>query len=177
MNSINPNETNMEKLFLLLATFFVITNSACQTVDEYNISGVQKKNKKDYAGAIEDFNKALNIDPNNDFTYSSRANAKLKLFDYKGAMLDYNKSIDINPEAPNVYYYRGNLKIDLEDYRGAIEDFSKAINIKPNQSVFYFVRGNAKHNLGLKDSSCLDWSKAGELGYENVYDLIKEYCN
>jgi len=30
--------------------------------------------------------------------------------------------------------------------------------------------------LGQKDSGCLDLSKAGEMGYMNAYDAIKEYC-
>jgi hypothetical protein len=27
------------------------------------------------------------------------------------------------------------------------------------------------------DSGCLDFSKAGELGYTLAYELIKKYCN
>ena len=30
--------------------------------------------------------------------------------------------------------------------------------------------------LGDKNGACLDWSKAGELGYIEAYDAIKEYC-
>ena len=40
----------------------------------------------------------------------------------------------------------------------------------------YNNRGIAKYILGDKDGGCLDWSKAGELGYEDAYDTIKEYC-
>jgi hypothetical protein len=29
---------------------------------------------------------------------------------------------------------------------------------------------------GLKESGCLDLSKAGELGDEYAYELIQEYC-
>ena len=31
--------------------------------------------------------------------------------------------------------------------------------------------------LNDKKGACLDYSKAGELGYEQAYDFIKEYCN
>jgi hypothetical protein len=29
----------------------------------------------------------------------------------------------------------------------------------------------------MKDSGCLDLSKAGELGYENAYEKIRKLCN
>jgi len=41
----------------------------------------------------------------------------------------------------------------------------------------YDNRGYAKYSLGDKDGACLDWSKAGELGYSDAYDAIKKYCN
>ena len=41
----------------------------------------------------------------------------------------------------------------------------------------YYNRGLAKIQLGQKDSGCLDLSKAGELGYVEAYEAIKQYCN
>ncbi len=75
------------------------------------------------------------------------------------------------------YFNRGNAKYELEDYRGAIADYSKAIEINPNDADAYGNRGIAMIKLGQKDSGCLDLSKAGELGYFDAYDVIKEYCN
>ena len=31
--------------------------------------------------------------------------------------------------------------------------------------------------VNKKQKVCLDWSKAGELGAEYAYNLIKKYCN
>ena len=64
-----------------------------------------------------------------------------------------------------------------QDYNGAILDYNKAIELDPNNSNSYIKRGFAKYQMGLKDSACLDFSKAGELGEAKAYDLIKQYCN
>lgn len=40
----------------------------------------------------------------------------------------------------------------------------------------YNKQGYAKYNLGQKQGACLDWSKAGELGYEGAYNSIAELC-
>ena len=37
--------------------------------------------------------------------------------------------------------------------------------------------GVSKGSLGQLDSACLDFSKAGELGLGEAYDIIKEACN
>ena len=57
-----------------------------------------------------------------------------------------------------------------------IYNYSKAIEIDPKDAVAYNNRGIAKYSLKDINGACLDWSKAGELGYD-AYDVIKKYCN
>ena len=59
----------------------------------------------------------------------------------------------------------------------AINDYNKAIGLNPNYGYAYYNRGLAKIRLGQKDDGCLDLYKAGELGFAEAYDLIKQYCN
>jgi tetratricopeptide (TPR) repeat protein len=65
----------------------------------------------------------------------------------------------------------------LKNYSGAITDFNKFIDINPNECLIYYKRGEAQMMLGHKQNACMDWRKAGELGCEDVYDDIKNYCN
>jgi len=74
------------------------------------------------------------------------------------------------------YLDKGVDKYNKGDYSGAIQDFNKAIELDPNDAEAYGGRGLAKILLGQKDSGCLDLSKAGELGYSQAYDAIKQVC-
>jgi len=74
-------------------------------------------------------------------------------------------------------YNRGVSKDKLKDYKGAIIDYSMAIKINPKKIEAYFNRGLAEIYLGQKESGCIDFSKAGELGDVNAYEMIKKYCN
>ena len=59
---------------------------------------------------MKDFNKILELDPNNYCAYSNRGNSKNDLGLYKEAIEDYNKALKINPNFADAYYNRGNSK-------------------------------------------------------------------
>jgi hypothetical protein len=67
--------------------------------------------------------------------------------------------------------------LNLEDYRGAILDFNMAIELNPKSGDAYYSRGLAKIALNDVNGGCLDLSKAGELGYDRAYEVIKKLCN
>jgi len=89
----------------------------------------------------------------------------------------YTKAIELNPNDTDAYIGRGNVKVILKDYTVAIQDYNKAIELSPNYAEAYLRRGIAKIRLGQKDDGCLDLSKAGELGFAEMYEIIKHYCN
>ena len=60
-------------------------------------SANEKFDKEDYQGAIDDYSKAIELDPQNLKAFSSRGDAKFNLEDYQGAIDDYSKAIELNP--------------------------------------------------------------------------------
>ena len=50
------------------------------------------------------------------------------------------------------------------------------IELNPKKADAYFGRGISCLSIGQKDSGCLDFSKAGELGFPKAYDTIKDLC-
>ncbi len=71
---------------------------------------------------------------------------------------------------------RVHVKGKIKDYQGAIEDFSKAIEFRPSDAIAYKYRGMIKMLMGQIENGCLDLNKAGELGSEEAYKLMKENC-
>ena len=80
----------------------------------------------DYTGAIQDYSKAIEINPNDAKAYIGRGAAKDDLEDYRGAIQDYNKAIEINRNDARAYIVRGLAKLQLGDKDGACLDWSKA---------------------------------------------------
>ncbi len=92
-------------------------------------SAEQKFEKGDFKGAIADYTKAIEINPQYADAYNNRGAAKYSLKDTQGAIADYNKAIEINPQLALAYYNRGNAKHGLRDQPGACADYKKAVSL------------------------------------------------
>ncbi len=158
-----------KKMFGELGT--VSKNGICNNKEKVNANnnnfyfkrGVEKQNKGDSYGAISDFTKAIEINPQHADAYYNRGNAKHKLEDYDGAISDYTKAIEINPQDADAYNNRGWIKEKLKVYNGAISDFTKAIEINPQDADAYYNRGKAKHKLEDYDGAISDYTKGIEI--------------
>ena len=83
----------------------------------YNNRGNAKSDLQDYQGAIADYTKAIEINPQLAPAYYNRGLAKYDLKDYQGAIADYSKAIEINPQYADAYYNRGLAKELVRDLK------------------------------------------------------------
>lgn len=126
------------------------TPTNLQTAEEYFYSAYDKAENGEYYGAIEDYTKAIEINPNYANAYYNRGIAKKNLEDYYGAIADFSEAIELDPDDAAAYYNRGFAKYYLEDYYGAIKDYTRAIELDPDLAAVaaaYNNRGNAKSEL------------------------------
>lgn len=68
-------------------------------------------------------------------------------------------------------------KAELSNFKGAIQDYTKVTKLEPENFKAYTNREFTKMLLEDIKGACLDWSKAGESGSTEAYELIREYCN
>ena len=106
-------------LFFLVSSLFA-ANCYSQSSKEYCERGLAKYKLEDYLGAITDYTKALEIDPQFELAYCFRGNAKSKLEDYVGTIEDYTKALEIDPTDASAYYFRSEAKNAMHDYTGAM---------------------------------------------------------
>jgi tetratricopeptide (TPR) repeat protein len=126
----------------------------------YSNRGVVRYELGDKQGAIEDYNQAIKINPNDAYTYNNRGNVRSKLGDKQGAIDDYTLAIKINPNLADAYYNRGNVRDELGDKQGAIDDYNLAIKFNPNYADAYYNRGLVRDELGDKQGAIDDYNLA-----------------
>ena len=110
--------------------------------DKHVGSGQKKHNLKNYNGAINDYNKAIEIMHNApegpwSYDYYFRGLSKFELRDYAGAIDDFTRAIKKVPTVSLSWHYnsRGLAKNALKDYNGAIADYSIAIEVENTRSA------------------------------------------
>ena len=155
---------------------------------KYFESGKAKFEAGDYAGAIDDYSKAIELDPNNAQAYFNRGLAKNEL-KIPGAAEDYMTAVELDPDNAETYFIRGldplvanekcklgGEKHDSNNFQGAIEEYTKAISLVTEDPMPYLLRGRSKQSLGDLKGACEDWKKAKELGLEEVTEVLKVLC-
>ena len=98
-----------------------------KTISELMTLVMKECKKGNNDSAIIYLNKAIEIEPDKEEAYITRAFLKGELKDYYGAISDYNKSISINPKEGQSFFYRAILKEKINDLKGACADSRKAL--------------------------------------------------
>ena len=103
-----------------------ITKEPKTTASVYYCRGFAKSNRGDFVGAINDYNKAIELDPKYTEAYYVRGNARNSIKDYAGAIVDYNQAILLDPKDGESHLNRGIAKFYLGDRPGALDDINKS---------------------------------------------------
>jgi tetratricopeptide (TPR) repeat protein len=118
----------------------------------YSARGFVRLDSGDAARALEDFNKAVSLNP--DILYLAQAltgqgTALRRAHNDLNAAIDsFDKAIRADPQYYLAYSARGLAKHDSKDFRGAIADYSQAIELSSKEAGLYHNRGVAYLEFG-----------------------------
>lgn len=113
--------------------------------------------------AIKDFDKAIEIDPNDLASYIDRGKTYAYQKDYDNAIKDFEKVVETSPkgsQAEGAYYYLGRIYSLKYDSKKAVKYFDKLIELSPKDAEAYFLRGVAKGNLLKPKEAIVDYDLA-----------------
>ena len=114
-------------------------------------------------GAIADYDRAIELNPDYAEACFFRGGAKVVLGDYRGAKADYDRAIELNPDYADTYTNRGNINQILGYNSEAIADYDRAIELNPNYAGAYYNRGIAKAELDKHSEAIADYDRAIKL--------------
>jgi len=167
----------MKKLtFLFLAVFFVASSQASpqtrsklftqngkEFAEFFNKRGLEYSNKGQHDSAIEDFSRAIRLNPDDPNFYNNRGNAYFSKGEENLAFQDYSQGALVDPKSArshlnigNIFYKRGRLDEALEKY-------THAIQLDPNYALAYYNRGNLYTDRGEPDLAIEDYTRAIQL--------------
>jgi len=124
----------MKRLFLPLIISLLAMTGCGLGVSDYDdavLDGVSHLNTNKPEKALEDFSRAIQIDPAKADGWLGRANSLQTLGQYEASLQDYDKAIDIDPKLANAYVNRGSAYSNLGEYKKAIADYEKGLALDP----------------------------------------------
>lgn len=137
--------------------------------------GVLRAEMIEFISSIENNVQVLAMDDSGN-TRARVRDQVVRQYDYTDAIDDMKRAAEIVPDLPYVYFNLGNLYCLSSEHINSIESYTKAIDLYPYMGDAYFNRGLVLIYLKDKEKGCIDLSRAGELGVQDAYGVIKKYC-
>jgi tetratricopeptide (TPR) repeat protein len=115
------------RIFAFIGILFLAVSSVyAETAEEYSKRGVANEEQGNYAQAISDLNKAIEINPKYAEAYANRGDVYFSEGNFSQAISDYTKAIGIDPKNAKAYEGRGIVYFYQKDFDKAWEDVHKA---------------------------------------------------
>ncbi len=130
------------------------------TADDLLVTAMDKSDRRDLAGAIVEYNRAIALNPNYSLAYYRRGLSKEQLGDRSGANADYTRAIDLKPSFTDAYLSRGLSQGILGDWKAAVADYNVGISLRPTDPFAHSIRGLYKSLLGDLNGSIADYDRS-----------------
>ena len=138
------------------------------TAKAYYNRGFERLDMGDFDGALEDYNRSIQLNPQQATAYNNRAMAKYQLANPEGAIADYTEALRLKPTEWVTYFNRGVARYHLQDYEGAIADYNAAIRLAPEETTLYFQRAEAYRQLRDYEKAIASYSELVERSQDAV---------
>ena len=116
--------------------------------------------KGDYQKAIDSYEKAIALNPNDADAYNNKGVALDNLGEYQAAITCYDQAIALKPDDVNAYNNKGTALGNLGEYQAAITCYDQAIALKPNVAKAYNNKGVALVNSGEYQAAIMCYDQA-----------------
>ncbi|MCB9187532.1 MAG: tetratricopeptide repeat protein [Flavobacteriales bacterium] len=153
----------MKQLLLCVPLAFIISRTQAQAMIHYT-NGIELYEETNYFEAVDEFTKAITIDPSYSEAYMRRGDSKRKLSDYDGAIVDYQRVADSDKELH--YEALANIAFCLELSREpekAYSIYAQLIRDYPNNVEVRLNRAMLRQGFEDYAGALEDYSEAIEL--------------
>ena len=128
--------------------------------NQYVERGVELYNTDHFFSAVTEYDKAIELTPDNPDLYANRGAAYLRLNNYMEAKKDLDKALRLKPDAAKIYVVYGDLYSRVGESDDAIDYYNRALQLNPNDAYVYYSRGVAYQRMKNYPGAISDFTKA-----------------
>ncbi|MDZ7950200.1 tetratricopeptide repeat protein [Nostoc sp. DedQUE09] len=140
---------------------------------------------KRYTEALQDLDRTIELDPNDQWALAHRGNIYRYIKRYPEGLQDLDRAIELDPNDHWALAVRGDIYCLIKRYAKALENLDRAIELDPNYQWALAHRGNVYRLIKRYAEALKDLDRAIELDPNeqwalahrgNVYRLMKRYA-
>lgn len=136
-------------------------------LEAYSLRGYDRSFMGDYGGAIEDFTKAIELDPGEATNYRRRGGVLFAQRSYKDALTDFQAAAELDPS--DAYALFGEAAAAMASggvysHDDVISLLDEAIRLEPGMAYAYDIRGMVRFEIGDFSGAEKDFESAIMLG-------------
>ncbi len=148
----------MKKMGLLLVPFMLAACTTLPTSSEYLLRGDGYFEDGKPQKAIEAYNQALKLNPDNLEGYASRGAVYFFTGDYDRAEADFLHVLNKNPYQADAYTAYASTLAAKGDYNNALTVLNLALQLKPGKPEIFFSRAGVYFMLGRYNEALVDYT-------------------
>lgn len=144
------------------------------------LRGVLYLQKEKFSKAIEDFDRAIQMDMPGEYlskVYLNRGLAHYHNQDYEEAEADFSEVLTLDPKNAAAYHGRGMVKYDTQEYEEAIVEFQHALKIEGDNPITHYNLAMSYFRLDDEENACYHFNKSCALGHRNACRLLMMECD
>jgi len=143
----------------------------------YSSRGLFYYDRKDYNSARLDFEKALEMQPDNIDYLFNLALCQVNLKNISNAEELFLKVITVDPVHSGAYFNLGNVQFKQMHFEEAISYYTIAHNLNPKNISILYNRALAYHKNGQNEKACQDMGEVNKVDPELANTFYTKYCN
>jgi tetratricopeptide (TPR) repeat protein len=151
---------------------------ALVTAHDHLLRGNTLFELKRYEEALDEYNAALALRPDDPVTLYSRGTTLSGLGWHQEALADYNRALELRPDDPDALNNRGNALGELERHEEALADYNRSLELRPDHPATLHNRGNTLRHLNRYDEALADYNRSLKLRPDHpdtMYDVACLY--
>lgn len=135
----------------------------------YRIRGGHYERKGELDRALQDYNRALLLQPGEYDAIMERGDLYARLGDHERAIFDYSTALGLQPRNPRAIIGRGRVFALKGELERAIEEYNAAITIEPKSVQPFASRAEALARLGRFAQALEDCNRVIEINPTSAY--------
>ncbi|WP_151483189.1 BREX system ATP-binding domain-containing protein [Streptomyces albicerus] len=137
------------------------------------LRGRELRNGGEYGRALEEFDRAIELDPELAWAHYGRGLTCQLMDDFPAALAALDRADELAPDTDWIIAERAETYRLAGRFEEAVTDFSRAVALDPTYATALTGRAVCRHSLGQYDAALADFNRSLSIDEDNLWTLVR----